>query len=87
MSFSFRVEGRWLANFDGADADLNPLLVYTNRPDFRGGDFINFGYGVNTILWKKHRAALEIVQPVYQHLNGVQLETDWMLFSSWSGSW
>ncbi len=33
------------------------------------------------------RLNVELVRPVYQDLDGVQLETDFQLFASWSKAW
>ncbi|MEK6238305.1 MAG: hypothetical protein N2C14_26615 [Planctomycetales bacterium] len=83
LSFSFRVESLWRENYDGADADLPQPAISTARPDMRGGSWINLGYGA-ALLWKGHLLNMEIVQPVYQDLDGIQLETDWTFFTSWS---
>lgn len=45
------------------------------------------GLGVNDYArsgsFKGHRLALEVGYPVYQDLDGPQLETDWMLTGGW----
>ncbi len=84
LSASFRVEHIWREDFAGADNDLNPAIIHTNRPDFRGGEWLNFGYGLIYLLPHGGRANFEMTHPVYQDLNGVQLQTSWMLFASYS---
>jgi hypothetical protein len=32
---------------------------------------------------RRHRLALELGAPIYQDLNGPQMETDWMLTVGW----
>ena len=59
-------------------------MVPTARPDYRGGEWINLGYGLIHSLKDGSRLNFEIVPPFYQHLEGVQLETDWSLAASWS---
>lgn len=84
LAFSFRVQTLWQSNYGGADPDLNQNLVYTNRPDMRGGTWVNFGYGSNLVVLNGHRLSVEIMHPVYQDLDGFQLEQDWTLFTAWS---
>jgi len=84
LSASFRVEKVWRENFNGADNDLAQGLIHTNRPDFRGGQWLNFGYGLIYQLPLGGRANFEMTHPVYQHLEGVQLQNSWTLFASYS---
>jgi len=92
VAFSFRVENLWRENFDGIDRDFvgaapfPPTVISTNRTDMRGGYWLNFGYGA-MFLRNGHLLNVEIVHPVYQDVEGVQLEQDWSLFASWSRAW
>ena len=81
---SFRVEGLFRSNFVGADPNLNSATISTNDPDMRGGEFVNFGYGVMYRNPKLGRLSVEAAHRVYQNLRGVQLETDWSLAASWA---
>lgn len=83
-AFSLRAEVVWRSNFRGVDSDLNPAMVHTARPDYRGGEWVNLGYGVIHTLKDGSRLNFEIAHPLYQHLDGVQLETNWSLAASWS---
>ena len=51
-----------------------------DRPDFYGGDRVDLLFGVNMIGQRGvicgYRLAAEFGVPVYQRLNGPQLETD-----------
>lgn len=82
---TFRVEGLWRSNYVGADTRFNiPGLISTIDPDMRGGELLNFGYG---LIWKLPgggRLNAELTHPIYQRLRGVQLETDWTLAASYS---
>lgn len=89
FALSFRVENVWRENFDGIDSDFvgvvpfPPAVISTNRGDMRGGYWLNLGYGA-ALLHNGHLLNLEVVRPVYQDVEGVQLEQDWTLFASWS---
>ncbi len=54
--------------------------VQTANPDFQGGDRVDVGVGLNAMVaggpLKGVRVAGEVLAPVYQNLNGPQLETD-----------
>ena len=86
LAFSYRLETAWRSNFHGADPDLNGAVISTARPDMRGGEWVNFGYGTALLLNSGGLLSFEAVHPVYEHLNGIQLENDWWLFASWSRS-
>ena len=84
LALSYRLEGLWLGNYSGADPDVNPRVISTVRPDMRGGDFINFGYGLMLLAHDGHLLNFEAIHPVYQDVDGIQLERDWQLVISWS---
>ncbi|MCH2123253.1 MAG: transporter [Pirellulaceae bacterium] len=84
LSFSYRVESLWKSDYNGADPDLPPFIISTNRPDMRGGEWVNFGYGAALLVGQGHLLNAEFVHPVYQSVNGIQLANDWSLCVSWS---
>lgn len=84
LAATFRVEGLWRSNFVGADPQLNPAMISTADPDMRGGDFLNFGYGLMYLLPRKGRLNFELTNPVIQNLRGVQLKNDWAIAASYS---
>ncbi len=86
VSVSLRTEVLWKENFRGADRDLAMLgtMVPTARPDMRGGEFVNLGYGFNLGPWHRNRIRVEFMHPVYENLKGYQLGHDFTLFASWS---
>ncbi len=86
VSFSARVAARTQEAIDGFDARVT-APVQTAQPDFQGGERIDVGGGLNLYATdgalKGHRLAVEALFPVYQDLNGPQLETDWTLTVGW----
>ena len=50
----------------------------------RGGEWVNFGCGMIYQLSGGGRFNVELADPVYQRLRGVQLETDLSLVASFS---
>ncbi|MFQ5983974.1 MAG: transporter [Alphaproteobacteria bacterium] len=87
LSSSLRVGGETEANIRGADPSLNPAMVPTADPNLRGGERIELGLGINLLApsgaLKGHRLAIEFGLPVYQNLDGPQLERDWTATIGW----
>ncbi len=85
LALSFRVENFWKDNFSGADPDLNPAVISTARPDMQTGYWLNFGYGIMYLVGNSgHLINVELVDTIYQDLDGVQLRSDWSVVVSWS---
>ncbi|MGI9535053.1 MAG: transporter, partial [Thermodesulfobacteriota bacterium] len=86
LSGSFRLDWGFWGNIDGADPDLNPVIVPTADPDLQGGNRLDALFGINFVnqlgpKWLKgQRLAAEFGFPLYQDLDGPQLETDWVLW-------
>ena len=77
LSVSLRSTWSIWGNVDGADPLLNPSLVPTADPNLRGGRRVDLGFGLNLLHpTSSFRLAVEFLTPVYQNLNGPQLETD-----------
>jgi hypothetical protein len=90
FSSSLRVNGQWWGNIDGSDKKLPmlaPTMVPTADPDLRGGRrfdlLVGAAFKPSSGFFKGQRVALEYGQPVYQNLDGPQLETDWTLTLGW----
>ena len=86
ISNSVRIAAQTQNDISGIDLDIvGP--VQTANPDFYGGDRVDLLFGVNMIGQRGaicgHRLAAEFGVPVYQHLNGPQLETDWTFMVGW----
>jgi len=89
-TFSWSVRGvyEYWDDIDGEDEKLNPMMktmVPTADPDLRGGQRFDLAAGVNWILpgTKTNRLALELIKPVYQDLNGPQMEMDYSVVLGW----
>ncbi len=85
ISFSGRLEGFRRGNIDGIDPAI-VAPVQTADPDNHKIRRLDFGLGLNfaaTDSLSGHRLALEWLRPVYQKLDGPQLETDWTLTLGW----
>ena len=79
FSLSARLNALDWENIDGADNKLAPLpTVPTKNPELRGGSRVDALLGINYVAHSLNyiRFAFEIGLPVYQDLNGPQLETD-----------
>jgi hypothetical protein len=87
VSASARLEGTAWGDIRGADAALVPMMVPTADPDLRGGGRLDVGVGVNFEVASDtlhgQRLALEVLTPLWQHLDGPQLERDWELVVGW----
>ncbi len=86
VALSGRLAFRSQDAITGMDAAI-VAPVQTANPDFHGGERFDVGVGVNFAgqhgVVKGHRIAVEMVFPIYQDLNGPQLETDWTLTVGW----
>ncbi|MEM7231829.1 MAG: transporter [Planctomycetota bacterium] len=91
ISTSLRIDSHFWGNIDGRDPDFNPAMVPTADPNRRGGERVDIGFGVNLYgrknWYKGQRIALEFAIPMYQALDGPQLETDWTLTAGWQYAW
>ncbi len=85
---SLRLDAQRWENIEGADPSLNPSMVPTADPARRGGRRIDLSVGINFYIprgrFEGNRVALEFGRPVYQSLDGPQLETNWGLSVGWN---
>ncbi len=83
FSTSLRLKGSTWGDIDGADPRLNPRMVPNADPSLRNGTRLDLGLGINLYApegdLQGARFALEFELPLYQDLDGPQLETDWMV--------
>ncbi|MDZ7780665.1 MAG: transporter [Gemmatimonadota bacterium] len=90
LSVSVRSSYSVWGDIDGEDPALAPNMVPTARTDLRSGRRLEVPVGLNLYApdgpLAGHRVAIEIHPPVYQDLDGPQLETDWMLTVGWQKS-
>ena len=92
LSLTSSVRGQSWGNISGADPELNPRIVPTADPDLRGGERVEVAVGVSFFLGGGRgtqglRFAIEAGAPVYQSLDGPQLETDFFLRSGAQWTW
>ena len=87
---SIRLEGQVWGNINGQDPTLDPLVDPTFDPGNYGGRRVDLLLGANIFVpkgkWKGTRLSVEGGFPVYQNLDGPQLETDWTIGFSLSYS-
>lgn len=86
-SASLRLLWKQSFDYDGADPALDPSVVATADPSLRAGERLDLLFGFNLYATEGrlagHRLAIEAGLPVYQRLDGPQLEADWRLSVSW----
>ncbi|MEO0399475.1 MAG: transporter [Pseudomonadota bacterium] len=85
---AFSLRGAFTAQNAIEDSDASIVApVQTANPDFQGGDRLDVGVGFNlnpqSGALRGHGFGVEMLFPVYQDLNGPQLETDWTLTIGW----
>lgn len=90
ISTSLRLKGQTWGHVRGGDADLNSNVVPTANQHSLGGKRIDLIAGVNLLkstgIFKNHRLAVEFGVPIYQNLDGPQLETDFYVTAGWQWS-
>ncbi|MEO1283062.1 MAG: transporter, partial [Pseudomonadota bacterium] len=86
ISASFRSAYTAQGDIHGRDPMIG-APIQTANPEFYGGEKLELFGGINTVVtsgpMKGHRFAIEAGAPVYQDLNGPQMETDWTLVTGW----
>ncbi|MFL2555833.1 MAG: transporter, partial [Gammaproteobacteria bacterium] len=86
VRLSYKNEGK----IDGIDGRIS-LPVQTADPDKYGGKTVNLQLGMNiagqTGFVRGQRLALEASIPIYQDLNGPQMETDFAITVGWQYAW
>lgn len=83
LSSSVRVMGEAVEDIDGADPRLNPQQVPTADPNLRAGSFLSLGLGLNFLIPSGPvagvRLSVEGIVPIFQDLDGPQLERDYAI--------
>jgi hypothetical protein len=78
LSFSVRLEGLTVSEINGKDPNLNPMMVITADTQNSGGTYLNSGLGFNIYVpsgaLQNLRFGFELAAPLYQDLNGIQLQ-------------
>jgi|APSaa5957512493_1039668.scaffolds.fasta_scaffold15923_3 hypothetical protein len=75
-----RVQGKVVGNIDGRDSQISTTMAPTGDPNRRGQRVVNLSVGLNSSISSGPlgggKVAIEATVPVYQNLDGPQLETD-----------
>ena len=83
----YRTEGAVRGHYSGEHFHSSPYGFPRNY----GGDTLDLGIGLNFYvprgLLKGNRLAIEALMPVYQDVNGIQLERDVTLYAGWQWSY
>jgi hypothetical protein len=78
---SLRVAGSMWGNVHGADPELDPMMSPTNDASRQAGSRVDVALGIDWLAGgDKHMGSgigVEFGVPVYQELDGPQLEADW----------
>lgn len=86
VSTSLRVKGRHVGKIDGSDSRIT-APVQTADPDNYGGKRVDLSFGIDVSgqgdVLSGHRFGIEIGTPVYQNLNGPQMEANYFIMVGW----
>lgn len=78
FSASFRLNGQFVDEIKGENDLINPMMVSTADTENSGGLYIHYGFGINLLQPKGSlkglRLGAEILLPLYQDVNGFQLD-------------
>lgn len=87
VSMSVRLLARRWMNVEGADPLLDPMETPAAHPELQGGTRVEMPVGINVFfpegLLQGHRVGIEASKPIYQDLDGPQLEHGWSLTLGW----
>lgn len=87
FSTSGRLRYSRVRDINGADPSLNPAMIPTADTSLFGGERVDLFWGVNYIDSdagpSSSRFAFEVGVPVYQDLDGPQMEMDWVATVAW----
>lgn len=91
ISGSIRVTGKTEARVDGNQLNpVMPMMIPTTDPDNYGGQTLDLGFGFNIAgqgSLHGHRLGAEMRIPVYQDLNGPQMQMGQSLMLGYQYSW
>lgn len=90
FSSSIRLEGSVVGQMKGKDPTIYGYNELSANPVNYGGkkitSYIGLSYGFETGFLKNNRLSIEFGLPVYQNLNGIQLQTKQTITASWNYS-
>ena len=82
VSTSLRMKYQERENIDGVDSTLNPMMVQTADARLQAYKEMQLGAGLNLTL-ASHRFAVEVLGPVWQHVDGPQLVNGPTVTAGW----
>ena len=87
FSASLRAAGVGRENIDGADPDMNPMMVPTADPNlralFRMEAYLGVSFSAPGTVLEGHRLSVEAGLPYYQNVTGPQLGSTFSLIAGW----
>ncbi|MCH2541201.1 MAG: transporter [Alphaproteobacteria bacterium] len=87
ISFSGRVDGKWVRKISGAHAHHSNMLMSPVFSKDQGHRKVNISGGINFIIprgeLKGQRLALEYNNPIYQYYDGLQMKSDKTVTLGW----
>ncbi|MGM0449372.1 MAG: transporter [Pseudomonadota bacterium] len=90
LSTSLRLSAQTRGHIEGRDPQIM-APVQTADPNNYGGERVDVGIGANLAgqspMLQGHRLGAELVTPIHQDVNGVQLGMDWMASVAYQYSW
>ena len=87
ISFSGRIDGKWVRKISGAHAHHSNMLMSPVFSKDQGHRKVNISGGINFVIpsgeLKGHRLALEYNNPIYQYFDGLQMKSDKRVTLGW----
>ena len=87
ISFSGRIDGKWVRKISGAHAHHSNMLMSPVFSKDQGHRKVNISGGINFIIprgeLKGQRLALEYNNPIYQYYDGLQMKSDKTVTLGW----
>jgi hypothetical protein len=77
-SITGRVTGKFWGDIHGSDDDLDPSVSPTQDPHRQAGKRVDVALG-----YRDHGFVMEAGVPIFQELDGPQLELDWFATVGW----
>lgn len=96
-SLSSRLDWRYWGNIHGADPGLVATMSPTTNPSMQGGNRVDLLFGANYLIPKRcrpgwdqmftNRLGVEAGFPIYQFLDGPQLQNQFVITTGWNLAW
>ncbi len=87
VSLSVRLSADYISEIEGVDRRISRIMAPPMDASNSGGTYLDAGFGVNFQVAEgalsRNRLGVEVVVPIYQDVNGLQLARDWMLVVGW----